>query len=109
VVAQVSAPELLVNVNARAAQIDAGLEELCRDFPAVFSGHWGIGLMQALETHSSGLTYELMLKSIEHGVLAIWANNRQTVLQVMPPLVISDAEVDEVLAGIRKAVEQLTP
>jgi 4-aminobutyrate aminotransferase-like enzyme len=40
-------------------------------------------------------------------VLAIWANNRQTVLQIMPPLVITDAEVDEVLAGIRTAVEQL--
>jgi acetylornithine/succinyldiaminopimelate/putrescine aminotransferase len=107
VVARVREPALLVNVNERAAQIDAGLEALCREFPAVLSGHWGIGLMQALETHSTALTYQLMLGSIEQGVLAIWANNRQTVLQIMPPLVITDAEVDEVLAGIRTAVEQL--
>ncbi|MFN8035496.1 MAG: aminotransferase class III-fold pyridoxal phosphate-dependent enzyme [Acidimicrobiia bacterium] len=107
VVERVRDPSLLANVRARAEQIDAGLDELCREFPAVLAGHWGLGLMQALETHSGALTFDLMLQAIGHGVLAIWANNRQTVLQVMPPLVITAEEVDEVLAGLRKAVEQV--
>jgi adenosylmethionine-8-amino-7-oxononanoate aminotransferase len=36
-------------------------------------------------------------------VLAIWANNRQETLLVMPPLVIDAAEVDEVLDGLGRA------
>lgn len=39
-----------------------------------------------------------------HGLLAIFALNRQSTLQVMPPLTISEAEAEEVLERLDAAV-----
>jgi acetylornithine/succinyldiaminopimelate/putrescine aminotransferase len=41
---------------------------------------------------------------IEHGVFAIFANNDPSVLQFLPPLVITDEEVDDLLARVRGAL-----
>jgi acetylornithine/succinyldiaminopimelate/putrescine aminotransferase len=43
-------------------------------------------------------------KLIQAGVFAIFANNDPSVLQLLPPLVISDDEVDELLGVVRKAL-----
>ena len=39
-----------------------------------------------------------------HGLMAIFAFNRQSTLQIMPPLVISAEEIDEVLERLDAAV-----
>jgi acetylornithine/succinyldiaminopimelate/putrescine aminotransferase len=44
-----------------------------------------------------------MLAAIDLGVLAVWANNRQETLLVMPPLVIGASEIGEVLDGLDRA------
>ena len=41
---------------------------------------------------------------IQAGVFAVFANNDPSVLQLLPPLVISDDEVDELLGVVRKAL-----
>lgn len=43
-------------------------------------------------------------KLIQAGVFAIFANNDPSVLQFLPPLTISDDEVDELLGVVRKAL-----
>lgn len=103
VVAVLEDPALLAHVQAMAARFEAGFDELCRRHPGVLVGHHGLGLMQALDTPSPDVCGPLMLAAIDAGVLAIWANNRQQTLLVMPPLVISADEVDEVLAGLDRA------
>lgn len=42
---------------------------------------------------------------IESGVFAIFANNDQSVLQFLPPLVMSDVEADELIATVRGAFD----
>jgi acetylornithine/succinyldiaminopimelate/putrescine aminotransferase len=39
------------------------------------------------------------------GVFAVWANNDPRVLQFLPPLVISDAEADELIERLRAALQ----
>jgi acetylornithine/succinyldiaminopimelate/putrescine aminotransferase len=63
--------------------------------------------MMALQTHSDEQGIELARQSIENGVLAIFANNRRSALIVMPPLVISAEEVDEVLGGLDAALSAI--
>jgi acetylornithine/succinyldiaminopimelate/putrescine aminotransferase len=63
--------------------------------------------MMALQTHSEEPGIELARQSIENGVLAIFANNRRSALIVMPPLVISEGEVDEVLSGLDAALSAM--
>jgi 4-aminobutyrate aminotransferase-like enzyme len=44
----------------------------------------------------------------EEGVLAIYANNDQRVLQFLPPLIMSDLEAEETLAALDRALAALS-
>ncbi|MGZ6674944.1 MAG: 4-aminobutyrate--2-oxoglutarate transaminase, partial [Solirubrobacteraceae bacterium] len=64
----------------------------------------GLGLMLALETRSDAYGLELVQQCFAHGLLALFAFNRQSTLQVMPPLIIGAEEVDELLVRLEAAV-----
>jgi acetylornithine/succinyldiaminopimelate/putrescine aminotransferase len=44
----------------------------------------------------------------EEGVLAIYANNDQRVLQFLPPLIMTDLEAEEVLGALDRALANLS-
>ena len=69
----------------------------------------GLGLMNGLETRSEAHGPELTRQCFRHGLLAIFAFNRQSTLQVMPPLVIDAAEMDELLERLGAAVAAMQP
>jgi acetylornithine/succinyldiaminopimelate/putrescine aminotransferase len=97
-------PALLEHVRAMGARMRAGFEDLVARHPDRLAGHRGLGLMLALDTHSEAQGFELTRQCFAHGVLAIFAFNRKSTLQVMPPLVITAGEVDEVLERLEAAV-----
>jgi acetylornithine/succinyldiaminopimelate/putrescine aminotransferase len=103
VVEKVTEPGFLEHVRAMGDRLAAGFDELSARHPTVIVGHRGLGLMRAVDTPSADVCIRLVMATIENGVLAIWANNRQEAMQVMPPLVISPDEVDEVLAVLDRA------
>ena len=103
-VARYEEPGLLDHVEEMGARLRAGFERLIERYPDRLAGQRGLGLMVALETHSEAQGLELTKQCFAHGLLAIFAFNRQSTLQVMPPLVITPAEVDEVLARLDAAV-----
>jgi len=107
VVERITAPGFLEHVQAMEARLGSGLDALCRQHPTVLTARRGLGLMQAVDTPSPAICYELMLATIRNGVLAIWANNRQETLLVMPPLVIEAADVDEVVEGLGRAATEV--
>lgn len=109
VVDAVSAPGFLDHVRAMGATLAAGLDGLCARHPGLLAGRRGVGLMQALDTRSSELCFRFMLSAVEHGVLAIWANNRQETLLVMPPLVVSASEVEEIVSRLDRAAAAVEP
>ena len=104
VAARVGEAGFLTHVTRMGERFGAGFEDLRRRHPQQLAGHRAKGLMMALQTHSDEQGIELARRSIEHGVLAIFANNRRSALIVMPPLVISEDEVDEVLEGLDAAL-----
>jgi acetylornithine/succinyldiaminopimelate/putrescine aminotransferase len=108
VVSRLSEQGFLDHVVEMGERFRAGFEELCRCYPETLSGHRSKGLMAALQTHSDEQGITLMRQSIENGVLAIFANNRRSALIVMPPLVISEDEVDEVLTGLDAALSAMS-
>jgi putrescine aminotransferase len=99
-----SDPALLENVQAMGARLDAGFDTLVTRYPDRLLEHRGLGLMLALETSSPEYGFELTKQCFAHGLMAIFAFNRQSTLQVMPPLVITAEEVDEVLERLDAAV-----
>jgi acetylornithine/succinyldiaminopimelate/putrescine aminotransferase len=107
VVTRLSDPGFLEHVVEMGERFQAGFEELCRCYPETLAGYRGKGLMMALQAHSDEQGIELARQSIENGVLAIFANNCRSALIVMPPLVISEEEVDEVLSGLDAALSAI--
>lgn len=103
VVDKLTEPGFLDHVNAVAARLERGLDDLCVRFPKVLAGRRGVGLMQALDAQSTERCAALMAATIRNGVLAIWANNRQQTLLVMPPLVITNEDVDDIVDRIGAA------
>ena len=39
---------------------------------------------------------------IDAGIFAVWANNDTSVVQLLPPLVCTDAEADEIIGIVRR-------
>ncbi|HSD80062.1 MAG TPA: aspartate aminotransferase family protein [Solirubrobacteraceae bacterium] len=97
-------PALLEHVRTVGERLGAGMDALVARWPDRLAGQRGLGLMRALETRSDALGFELTKRCFAHGLLAIFAFNRQSTLQVMPPLTITAEEVDEVLERLGAAV-----
>ena len=97
-------PELLEHVQAMGARLGAGLDALIARHPDRLVARRGLGLMLALDTHSEVQGLELVRQCFAHGLLALFAFNHQATLQIMPPLVITAEEVDEVLERLGGAV-----
>jgi acetylornithine/succinyldiaminopimelate/putrescine aminotransferase len=108
VVSKLTEPGFLEHVEAMAERFELGFRDLCERHPQRLSGYRAKGLMMALETHSEAQGLELTQQAIGNGVLAIFANNRRSTLIVMPPLVIDEGEVAEVLAGLDAALSAMS-
>ena len=95
---------LVKHVRTVGSRLADGLDQLVTRYPDRLAERHGLGLMQALETHSDQLGFELTKSCFRHGLLAIFAFNHQSTLQILPPLIISEEEVDEVLVRMDSAV-----
>ncbi len=101
---EVSKPEFLAHVNAMGERFAAGFAQLREAHPEVLVGVRQKGLMIALQLANTSCG-PLMTKALaERGMLALFAHYDPAALQVMPPLIISDAEVDEVVEAMDGAL-----
>ena len=97
---------LLENVNARGAQLKAGLEKLASESGCVKEVR-GWGLILGLElTESCGfMASDVVGKLLEGGMLTVPAGQR--VVRFVPPLVVTEKQVDEALVKLGEAFEAL--
>jgi acetylornithine/N-succinyldiaminopimelate aminotransferase len=99
----VSDPAFLETVRARAGRLQQGLAGLVDSFPDVFETVRGSGLMIGLKcklpnTDVLQAAYDQQLITVPGG---------DNVLRLLPPLNITDAEVDDAIARLRAAAEML--
>jgi acetylornithine/succinyldiaminopimelate/putrescine aminotransferase len=98
----------LKRVNELAQRFASGFEQLGARFPDALREVRQLGLMVGLVFPDEGCG-PLMTKLLyEEGVLAIYANNDQRVLQFLPPLVMTDLEAEEVLGALDRALTTLS-
>lgn len=62
------------------------------------------GLFMGLKLEHEGDAMLAARSVIEGGVFAVFANNDTSVLQLLPPLIVSDDEADDVIAIVRSAI-----
>jgi acetylornithine/succinyldiaminopimelate/putrescine aminotransferase len=101
---EVSRPEFLARVNALGDRFAAGLSQLREAHPDVMTGFRQKGLMIAVLMADRRCGPAMTRALGERGVLALFANYDPSVLQVMPPLVITPDEIDIVLEAMDGAL-----
>ena len=80
--------------------------ELLKDHPAVKQIRRS-GLLMAVELGESAKLYRLMDYFIEEGILSDWFLYCDTAFRISPPLIITDDEIRNCVALIRKCLDRL--
>ena len=104
---RLSSPELLEHVNHMARHFARGLEKLQAEHPRILLQVRQKGLAIGLKMCEERFGFLLTNQLAQHGVIAMFAHNDPSVMIIMPPLVISREEVEEVLAALSKSYQAL--
>lgn len=87
------------------AQFKTALEELCQEFPDFFEQVRGRGFMLGLACKKDPAC--LITSMREHGLLTVGASGH--VIRILPPLNVSDSELEHALSIMRTCMAQLNP
>jgi acetylornithine/N-succinyldiaminopimelate aminotransferase len=99
------APGFLEGVQRKGNKLRAELEKIVREFPQVFEDARGMGLLQGMKcVLPQG---EVQAACVAEGLMAITAGDN--VLRLAPPLVVTDADLDEAFAMLRRAARRVLP
>ena len=95
---------LLDNVKARGEQLEKGLKALAEKYPNILGGVRGWGLLRGVEIkEDAGCTPgELVGDAMKEGLLLVPAG--YTVVRFVPPLIVSEEEVDKALELFEQAL-----
>lgn len=97
---------LITNAQQRGEQLGRGLQELVAEFPKLCAAVRGWGLIQGLVLQEPGPDAAQVAQAcLQHKLLVVPAGNR--VVRLVPPLTISEAEVDMALTRLRTALGDL--
>ncbi|BAZ28680.1 acetylornithine and succinylornithine aminotransferase [Cylindrospermum sp. NIES-4074] len=99
---------ILQNVEARGEQLRAGLNAIALKYPHHIAEVRGWGLINGLElTADTQLTAaEIVKAAIDEGLLLVPAGPK--VVRFVPPLIVTEAEVNTALQAVEKALATLT-
>jgi len=104
----VNTPEVLGGVEGRTERLAQGLAAIAERNPAFNElRHRGLWFGWELKAEHAGRAKEVMAAAIREGVMVLLAG--PNVIRMAPSLVISDAEIDEGLARLERAVGQVFP
>jgi acetylornithine/N-succinyldiaminopimelate aminotransferase len=96
---------VLASVAGKGERLSALLSELAREMPTLCEGERGEGLLRGLVLRPGLVVRDLLPKIADEGVLLTAAGER--VLRFSPPLVVTDAELAEGVAAVRKVLASL--
>jgi acetylornithine/succinyldiaminopimelate/putrescine aminotransferase len=100
-------PAFLERVNELARRLAEGLEFLRGRYPGTLLEVRQLGLMIGLVLPDETCGPLLTALLFREGVLAVYANNDQRVLQFLPALIMSDLEAEEALGALDRALAAL--
>ncbi|HLA97660.1 MAG TPA: aspartate aminotransferase family protein [Anaerolineales bacterium] len=101
-------PGFLEHVRWIAAIFAGGFDDLLARHPAVLLQARQRGLMMGLKLASPNLGPVFTRLGFDAGLLAIYANNDPSAVQILPPLVIQEGEARQVLGILDGMLEALT-
>ena len=99
---------LLENVRSRGMQLRKGLRAIANKYPALCKGVRGWGLINGLvlNPNSNIAAIDIVKAALEKGLLVLPAGTQ--VVRLVPPLIVSEAEVDKALKLIDETLAELS-
>jgi len=97
----------LEHVNKIAGHLQAGFEKLKKKHPKYIKSFRQIGLMTGIEFYQEKHGLLFTKAAYESGMFSLYSNNDMRVCQLLPPLIITEEQADEILEKIDKAVSKL--
>lgn len=99
---------ILQNVDARGAQLRDGLNAIAAKYPHVISEVRGWGLINGMELQADIqiTAADIVQVAIEQGLLLVPAGPK--VVRFVPPLIVTEAEVNLALQAVEQAIASLT-
>ena len=105
VVDVIDQPDFLAQVRQKGELLSGALTDLVASDNRVVAGHRGMGLMLGLQLHEDQSVLDLVEAARQQGLLTVPAGD-QTV-RLLPPLIVSDAEIIMALERLTAAVKSL--
>jgi acetylornithine/N-succinyldiaminopimelate aminotransferase len=99
------APGFLEEVQRKGNKLRAAMDGLAKEFPQVYEDARGLGLLQGLKCALP--VGEVQAACVAEGLMAITAG--ENVLRLAPPLVVTDADLDEAIGMLRRATLRVLP
>jgi putrescine aminotransferase len=99
-----SDPELHAEVVRKGERLKVGLETVAKKYPACVEEVRGRGLMLGVEFSDPDFQVLTIGKLVELGVVVAYTLNNNKVMRIQPPLIITDDQLDTVLAAFDEAV-----
>lgn len=93
---------LVEGAKKKGAHLSARLADVAKALPQVCEGERGEGLLRGLVLREGLVVRDLLPKLVQAGVLLTAAGER--VLRFSPPLVVTEAELDEGVEAVRKVL-----
>ncbi len=97
-------PGFLEQVRSNGERLRSGLDALTAEFPDLFDDTRGEGLLLGLKCRQP--VRDVAQAARDNGLLTVVAGNE--VLRILPPLTITNVEVDEAVVRLRQAAMSLT-
>lgn len=95
--------DTLSNVNARSAQLRAGLQKIATKYPDILGETRGWGLLMGVVVTAADITPgQIVQAAMDEGLLLVGAGSN--VVRFVPPLIITEAEMNDALSIFEKAV-----
>jgi acetylornithine/N-succinyldiaminopimelate aminotransferase len=98
--------KLVEGARTKGKKLGSMLNDLVRDLPKVCESERGEGLLRGLVLHKGFVVRDILPKLADAGVLLTAAGER--VLRFSPPLVVTESELAEGVAAVRKVLSQAT-
>jgi acetylornithine/N-succinyldiaminopimelate aminotransferase len=97
--------EVLANVRSRGKQLRTGLKAIVQKYPSLCTGVRGWGLINGLVLAEGVVALDVVKAALAEGLLVIPAGAQ--VVRLVPPLIVSAADVDQALALLDRTLEKL--
>lgn len=91
-------------VNQRAKHLAEGLQGLVAQFPKLYTEHRGLGLMQGVQCREGVDNRKLIEVMHGEGLISIPAGDNM--VRILPPLIISEKEIDEGITAMHHASQK---